>query len=164
MNRQNSQIVCVWISVLVILVTAGFLATIPGQHTPVVQQDQNADETLSLRVSDDMSEASDVVIVTADHLEYVATVDNPQKTTQVKPAKAQGQILAYVKGRDLVVGIYSGQRFDVRDLAGNLVAANLNVMQFQKRYPQLYENYRTSFAEAWAGMDQLGGLEVPAIR
>lgn len=67
------------------------------------------------------------------------------------PTRTPGRILAYVRGRDLTVTIFSSNRFDVARNSGQLLAENLNVVEFQNRYPALYESYRTSYAEAWAG-------------
>ena len=163
-NRQNSQTASVWVSTVVILMTAGFLATISSQHMSIAQNDRDPSETVSWAATDNASKPADVMIVTAGHPEFVATVSRPQAAAPARPAEPRGQILAYIKGRDHVVGIYSGQRFDVRDLEGKLVASDLDVLQFRRQYPELYENYRTSFAEAWAGMDGLNGLEQPPLR
>ncbi len=80
-----------------------------------------------------------------------------------QPVEAQRpmnrRVLVMLKSRRHVVTVYSGvgrpegQRYKVSTLDGEVLADGLGMGDFQVQFPTLYEFYRTSFAEAWAGTD-----------
>jgi hypothetical protein len=81
---------------------------------------------------------------------------------------AEPRVLVMLKSREHVVTVYSGlgqpdgQQFKIASRDGEVLAERLSMADFQDRYPTLYDFYRTSFAEAWAGMEldgSYGGVE-----
>jgi len=70
------------------------------------------------------------------------------------------RVLVMLKSRQHVVTVYSGvgrpqgQQFKITSTDGEVLADGLRIGEFQGEFPMLYEFYRTSFAEAWAGTDQ----------
>ncbi len=70
-----------------------------------------------------------------------------------KPGKNSGRVIVYLKGRQHTVTVYTGQRFGIASNDGKVLAESLSLQEFQARFPQTYQFYRWSYAEAWAGTD-----------
>lgn len=98
----------------------------------------------------------------------VLAVDNPLAAVglQVAPAEAEQQtateyqppIITQLRTRTHVIGVHSTARstkqlFTVAGTDGQVVAERISLSEFRARFPELYDTYRWSFAEAWAGSD-----------
>lgn len=79
------------------------------------------------------------------------TVEEPE------PVRKPGTVLVILKSRRHTLTVYKGQRFGVASDDGKVLAGNIGVKELQKRFPSVYQNYRWSYAEAWAGTDFGGG-------
>lgn len=66
-------------------------------------------------------------------------------------------VLIYLRTRDHIVAVHrsvgnqAGARVSVFGARGELLAEEMTGVEMQQRFPALYEQYRRSYAEAWAG-------------
>ena len=88
---------------------------------------------------------------------YSGSIEVPQQTVEQpsSPVRQQelGHRIVYLQSSAHRVAVYTSQRFDITTVEGTLVASGITQAQFQRDYPDLYDFYRTSYAEAWAGTD-----------
>jgi len=67
------------------------------------------------------------------------------------------RVLLYLKSRDFLLAVHAGDgrtgavRFSVSAPDGKQVALEISADELQTRFPDLYQSYRTSYADAWAG-------------
>ena len=80
----------------------------------------------------------------------VAQGDESSDVVQKKAVHRR--VLVFIKGRNQTLTVHTGQRFSVSSNDGKTLAAEVSVVELRKRYPQIYEFYRSSYAEAWAGL------------
>ncbi len=80
------------------------------------------------------------------------------KSTERTPAKRRA-VIVMLKSRHEILVVYSsvgtgrghGPVFSIRSTAGKEIAEEISLKDLQASYPQIYEEYRTSFAGLWAG-------------
>ena len=65
---------------------------------------------------------------------------------------ARRRVIVFIKGRNRTLTVHTGHRFSVSSNDGKTLAAEVSAVELRNRYPQLYEFYRSSYAEAWAGL------------
>jgi hypothetical protein len=74
------------------------------------------------------------------------------KSTKVAPAKRR--VIVMLKSRREILVVYSaagrGPAFSIRSREGKEIAKEISLKDLQASYPQIYESYRTSFANVWA--------------
>jgi hypothetical protein len=74
------------------------------------------------------------------------------KSTRLAPAKRR--VIVMLKSRHEILVVYSaagrGPAFSVRSAQGKEIAREISLKALQASYPQLYETYRTSFADLFA--------------
>jgi len=101
--------------------------------------------------------------------EVKKTAQNPQTGTKASAKSAEGKstertlakrrVIVMLKSRHEILVVYSsdgtgrgrGPVFSVRSTAGKEIANEISLKDLQASYPQIYEEYRTSFAGLWAG-------------
>ena len=82
------------------------------------------------------------------------------KSTSLPPAPAKGRVIVMLKSRNEILVVYSstaeakGPTFAIRSTEGKEIAPAVSLKELQASYPQIYEVYRTSFADLSAGIDQ----------
>jgi hypothetical protein len=76
------------------------------------------------------------------------------KSTELSPAKRR--VIVMLKSRREILVIYSaagrGPAFSIRSREGKEIAKEISLKDLQANYPQIYESYRTSFANIWADL------------
>jgi hypothetical protein len=109
-----------------------------------------------------LSEVSPIRITVQNPVRIVFLYAEPQ-TVAVNDERDHGEkpgrVVVLLKSRRHTVTVYTGQRFGIASNDGKVLAGNIGVKEFQKRFPGVYQYYRWSYAEAWAGMD-FGRTEV----
>jgi len=74
------------------------------------------------------------------------------KSTEVAPAKRR--VIVMLKSRREILVVYSaagrGPAFSILSREGKEIAKEISLKDLQASYPQIYESYRTSFANLWA--------------
>ena len=84
---------------------------------------------------------------------------------EASKAGTKGAILAYVKSRNHILAIYSsdnGPRFDVSTRDGKLLVANVSLDELATKHPELYQSYKSGYANAWAGLNDSASKVPPA--
>ena len=74
------------------------------------------------------------------------------KSTSLPSAPAKGRVIVMLKSRNGILVVYSstaeakGPTFAIRSTEGKEIASAVSLKELQASYPQIYEVYRTSFA------------------
>jgi hypothetical protein len=82
------------------------------------------------------------------------------KSTNLPAAPAKGRVIVMLKSRNWILVVYSstakakGPTFAIRSTDGKEIASAVSLKELQSSYPQIYEVYRTSFANVSADTEQ----------
>jgi hypothetical protein len=81
------------------------------------------------------------------------------KSTSLPSASAKGRVIVMLKSRNGILVVYSstakakGPTFAIRSTEGKEIASAVSLKELQASYPQIYETYRTSFANVSADIE-----------
>ncbi len=81
------------------------------------------------------------------------------KSTSLPSAPAKGRVIVMLKSRNGILVVYSstaeakGPTFAIRSTEGKEIASAVSLKELQASYPQIYEVYRTSFANISADVE-----------
>jgi len=82
------------------------------------------------------------------------------KSTNFPSAPAKGRVIVMLKSRNEILVVYSstaeakGPTFAIRSTEGKEIASAVSLKELQASYPQIYEVYRTSFADISADIER----------
>ena len=81
----------------------------------------------------------------------IFSIQTPE--VQTAPEKTTGTLVMYLTSNSHIIGIRTHERFDVMTKDGVTLAKSITAAEFQSQYPEIYQQYRSLYAEIWAGTD-----------
>jgi hypothetical protein len=131
-----------WAVVAIVVGTACGCAEQFGEASqPTIDQSVTHDKPALDEVPTEVEE-------TAGEIKSADAERNPQ---------SKRRILVYIKSRDYLLAVHTwsgegdtGPRFTVTTTDGRELMSEVSSDELRMHYPELYESYRTSYAEAWA--------------